>query len=79
MFPHTCFPCVRSEQPKQKKVTRMPGRQPGLRTQDEHASQTSTPKLRQAQPERVRARMASTGSARTGGVAHTLRQAQPHR
>ncbi len=25
MFPHTCVPCVRSIQAKQKKVTRMPG------------------------------------------------------
>jgi len=53
MFPHTCFPCVRSEQAKQKKVTRPPGRQPGLRPQGEHAFSTSTPKLRQAQPERL--------------------------
>ena len=25
MFPHTCVPCVRSIQAKQKKVTRTPG------------------------------------------------------
>ena len=53
MFPHTCFPCVRSEQAKQRKVSRPPGRQPGLRPQPQHAFQTSTPRLRQAQAERV--------------------------
>ena len=38
---------------KQKKVSRLPGRQPGSRPQPEHAFQTSTPRLRQAQAERV--------------------------
>ncbi len=40
MSPHTCFPCVRSEQAKQRKVSRPPGRQPGLRPQPKHAAQT---------------------------------------
>ena len=38
---------------KQRKVSRPPGRQPGLRPQPQHAFQTSTPRLRQAQTERV--------------------------
>ena len=38
---------------KQRKVSRLPGRQPGSRPQPQHAFQTSTPSLRQAQPERV--------------------------
>ena len=38
---------------KQRKVSRPPGRQPGLRPQPQHAFQTSTPRLRQAQAERV--------------------------
>ena len=37
---------------KQRKVSRPPGRQPGLRPQHKHAFQTSAPRLRQAQPER---------------------------
>jgi hypothetical protein len=37
---------------KQRKVSRPPGRQPGLRPQHKHAFQTSAPRPRQAQPER---------------------------
>ncbi len=38
---------------KQRKVSRPPGRQPGSRPQHKHALQTSTPRLQQAQPERL--------------------------
>jgi len=37
---------------KQKKVSRLPGRQPGSRPKPKHAFQTSTPRLRQTQPKR---------------------------
>ena len=37
---------------RRKKVTAPPGAHPGLRPQPKHAIQTSTPRLRQAQPER---------------------------
>ncbi|WP_157891353.1 hypothetical protein [Acidovorax sp. GW101-3H11] len=38
---------------KQKKATAPPGAHPGLRPEPKHACQTSTPRLRQAQPERA--------------------------
>ena len=47
---------------KQRKVSRPPGRQPGLRPQHKHAFQTSAPRLRQAQPERY---VANRGAIKT--------------
>ena len=42
---------------KQKKVSRLPGRQPGSRPQPQHAFQTRTPRFRPAQPERFASHM----------------------
>ena len=50
---------------KQRKVSRLPGRQPGLRPQHKHARQTSTPQLRQAGGMAPRLRQAQP--ERTGG------------
>ena len=36
---HTCFPCVRSIQAKQEKVTAPPGAHPGSRPESRHAAQ----------------------------------------
>ena len=53
---------------RQEKVTAPPGAHPGIRHQPEHAFQTSTPQLRQAQPERTGDKQApaSTGPSPTG-------------